>query len=56
VRKVTGLPVFDALTTIETFCISKKSNVRVVHEEDVNPSRETESAYVNSVLAEKLVI
>lgn len=33
VRKMTGLPVFDALTTVETFCISKKNNIRVVHPE-----------------------
>jgi hypothetical protein len=30
VRKITGLPVFDSLTTVESFCISKKSNNRIV--------------------------
>jgi hypothetical protein len=34
VRQETGLPVYDALTTVETFCISKKSNQRIEQSED----------------------
>jgi hypothetical protein len=33
VREITGLPVYDALTTVETFWISKKSNTRIEHSE-----------------------
>lgn len=34
VRKETGLPVYDALTTVETFCISKKRNDRIYQEDE----------------------
>jgi hypothetical protein len=36
VRQATGIPVYDALTTIETFCISKKPNTRIQPTEPSN--------------------
>ena len=55
IRQVTGLPVYDALTTVETFCISKQPNHRIISSVWEGAQNYTEAPSKSVNLKENLV-